>query len=721
MAIEDFGKKIGGARKDVWSKRGLMSDDLVEMNSAELDKHVKKDNIWKRPDYQAFVDSGIDKRVVWFYKVMRDATPVRPVLTYVESEAGDDVKREKVARYVDFVGELRDAVMACKTIDDIQMFHDEFFIEQGYFTYVGSRTVDIKEGYRGIVDSKLINAAHVSDYTLQKYERDIAKKEFCYSEDDKKNKLRQTLLNQINIVEVNSDNVKIGRDYRGRVEVAIRLNSYSTRFLHFDNENEIDWKDGTYLMLQNGTVLAKNIEKHDDIVELRDLLIERYVSEQFQKADDKKTQKKTTKKRKGKFVPEQLKGVERVGDKIRYGQDVNGDDYLNTFGFKGGEFGNYMNENDRRVSMNMGYEALIDMCRALNIAPSDVSLNGRLSIAFGARGIGGSGAAAHYEPEREVINLTKMNGAGSLAHEWAHAMDDIIGKELGLGRFMSESIYKKECLDNMKTLVNDMKNQEAKNGEIDKERQKHVDKRSRELKICINSYFNEDTMSEEQIQTKNELIETMIRNAKDDKNKANAYYFDERLGHNEIQSLSELHKVVTGRVINRENRKNIAAYQYYLGVDMDTLGKTKTIDTQFYADSKEFDKHYSKSNNGYWSSTVEMFARAFSCYVTDKVAEMQGKNDYLSGHSDVYAMTLDDKTIYAYPRDKERQLINECFDKLIDVMKEKGIMHDFEFKNPFEKMKEKPRLDDIIRGAKEVKLKEDKGRKDGQLAFDFDL
>ena len=29
---EDFGEKIGGAKKDLWSVRGLYTDDLDEMN-----------------------------------------------------------------------------------------------------------------------------------------------------------------------------------------------------------------------------------------------------------------------------------------------------------------------------------------------------------------------------------------------------------------------------------------------------------------------------------------------------------------------------------------------------------------------------------------------------------------------------------------------------------------------------------------------------------------
>lgn len=50
--IEDFGNKIGGARKDLWKLRGLIVDDLEEMNDAEKAKYIKKDNVWQKPDYQ---------------------------------------------------------------------------------------------------------------------------------------------------------------------------------------------------------------------------------------------------------------------------------------------------------------------------------------------------------------------------------------------------------------------------------------------------------------------------------------------------------------------------------------------------------------------------------------------------------------------------------------------------------------------------------------------
>ena len=39
--INDFGKKIGGARKDTWKGRGLSLSDLCEMTAEEKKVFVK--------------------------------------------------------------------------------------------------------------------------------------------------------------------------------------------------------------------------------------------------------------------------------------------------------------------------------------------------------------------------------------------------------------------------------------------------------------------------------------------------------------------------------------------------------------------------------------------------------------------------------------------------------------------------------------------------------
>ena len=51
--IEDFGEKIGGAKKDLWKTRALGLADLDILNVREYEEHVRKDNIWPVPDYAA--------------------------------------------------------------------------------------------------------------------------------------------------------------------------------------------------------------------------------------------------------------------------------------------------------------------------------------------------------------------------------------------------------------------------------------------------------------------------------------------------------------------------------------------------------------------------------------------------------------------------------------------------------------------------------------------
>jgi hypothetical protein len=63
-----------------------------------------------------------------------------------------------------------------------------------------------------------------------------------------------------------------------------------------------------------------------------------------------------------------------------------------------------------------------------------------LPAAFSRCGSGGvHPAAAHYEPDNVVINLTKKEGAGSLGHEWWHALDNYFAKQrkVNRGSFMT--------------------------------------------------------------------------------------------------------------------------------------------------------------------------------------------------------------------------------------------------------------------------------------------
>ena len=116
----------------------------------------------------------------------------------------------------------------------------------------------------------------------------------------------------------------------------------------------------------------------------------------------------------------------RVGTDWRNGADVTAERFRQEFGFRGVEFGNYVTQKERQRLLNECFDALHDMAEILGVSPRALSLNGQLGFAIGARG--GAGAKAHYEPGKNVINLTKKNGWGAIAHEWWHAMDYYFGR-----------------------------------------------------------------------------------------------------------------------------------------------------------------------------------------------------------------------------------------------------------------------------------------------------
>lgn len=132
------------------------------------------------------------------------------------------------------------------------------------------------------------------------------------------------------------------------------------------------------------------------------------------------------------FANERERGIaiaERVAATLEPEQNVTPEKFSDAFGFRGVQFGNYVEGPRRQSDLNRAYDSLMDMADVLKVPAKALSLNGRLGLAFGARGKGGkNAAAAHYEPGQVAINLTKSNGAGSLAHEWFHALDNYFGQ-----------------------------------------------------------------------------------------------------------------------------------------------------------------------------------------------------------------------------------------------------------------------------------------------------
>ena len=609
---EDFGEKIGGAKKDLWKDRGLYVDDLSGMNEREAEKFVKKDNVWKKPDYQAMLDEGVPLGVVYFIKKARDGLSASP-----QYYRRDDTPEKRLARqkeYIQTVRELQSVISEVRTVEDAVKVYDRFFLENGYLEQVqgwgsGIHYRATEKGRENpVITNKLSNALMVrsAEYFERNFTQKARKEQFGVSKDQ-----------------------KVPKGY------AIHFNDGKNTY-----SRNNDWKAGTYYVTKGYSILQTNFESREAALKwVQDFVRQR------------------SKGGKVRFTPPQLEHVKRTGPDYRSGQEITGQHYLETFGFRGGEFGNWMNQNDRQASLNMGFEALKDLASALQISDKDIAYQGTLAIAFGARGSGN--AAAHYEPLRKVINLTKMHGAGSLAHEWWHGFDDYLGAQMGAKGFLSEQprLYPlfQKLIDTMKYKP-ETPEQAAKRTEAQSERTRKNAASWLDSAVLgsLKRYGNE-----EQMETYAVLREAFLSGET-----------------GSVERISAFKKAVTGRVIPKSERERLELFERMLhGIQEQEAPQIGRTETDYYRNSVRMGKECEK-DGGYWDSNVEMTARAFACYIKDKLPY---QSDYLAGHADC-AVTLvagkDGKmeVLKAYPEGEERKAINAVFDEIMAELKREQIL-----------------------------------------------
>lgn len=339
---EDFGEKIGGARKDLYHK-ALDPSDLEGVPDGELVALATKDHVWPRPDYREMVAGGATKVLAWYVKRVRDALPTRVAEEHMRSSLDETGSAKRACEeYVALVSKVRDAAMACETLDDVRGMG-------GTLRRLGFVRPGATYGW--------VAAEGAQWYPVNRIARALG--EF----------------------------------------------------------NDLG-SDGWFM-----NRLAREAARHDSLLTPR----------------EEGKQRPAARRQRSRLQLGLVTMRPRVGpDSGRRGH-VSGSELMERFGLRGGEFGNWLTNSECIDSLDMCWDAFSDLAVALDIADEDIALGGALGIAFGARGQGGNGALAHYEPGRMVINITRERGAGSLAHEWFHFLDDAVGRAAGQGPLMASA------------------------------------------------------------------------------------------------------------------------------------------------------------------------------------------------------------------------------------------------------------------------------------------
>ncbi len=411
----------------------------------------------------------------------------------------------------------------------------------------------------------------------------------------------------------------------------------------------------------------------------------------------------------------------RTGVARRTG-DVEGKDFMETFGFRGVEFGNWNNQAERQEVMNAAYDGLMDLAEVMQIPAKAIGLNGDLALAFGARGQGLSSAVAHYERSRAVINLTKMNGAGALAHEWLHALDHYFGRQdgkassdwrvgadgtktfdiQGAENDMASGGFKRvnsgvrqELRDAYKSVMETMFSKAEKYVEDTAKADQFVAKSREDVARRLDAlrkdlseqkdvrYYkrNNKPASAEQL-AEFDTVAKQIMNGESleigmFKVEGSRSATGSRWSTEALEKLSAIYKAVRGRSgfgsgdqsgVMDSLRGDMTRYSQRLKMLAEAQAgdeKTKRVPTEFAMSAKELDQGRGED---YWTTPHEMAARAFQGYVEDKIAAQGARSPFLNYAPENAGILTPWGAKRPYPYGKERQAINEAFDKFVEVL-----------------------------------------------------
>ncbi|WP_209124497.1 LPD1 domain-containing protein [Alkalihalobacillus sp. BA299] len=328
------------------------------------------------------------------------------------------------------------------------------------------------------------------------------------------------------------------------------------------------------------------------------------------------------------------------------------EDMLRIFMFRGIQFGNYVNDDKGLEHIFRCSEAFHDLADILGVSDFDVSLNSDLALAFGARGRGK--ALAHYEPRERVINFTRDKGTlGVTAHEWFHALDNFL--------FSHSHNHKNGhigYLSNLEgiglTIVSDIKN--AMSDLI------------KEIKEGNSLSYLQNENKEGDKWRVSSSFKAMYSKYKGDLTAIMTHYYHEaksRLDYRvkmlSFYSSSDRDKEVQRfeRRMARDLKKSAQALAWYH--EQQTGERVESI--PYPSDKSEFFLQSISLDRGkegkYWSSNVELAARAFEAWVQDKLTEQGRRSDYLvCGTNDSLA----------YPTGEERTKINEKIDVFVEKL-----------------------------------------------------
>lgn len=683
--FKDIGR-VAQTKKEKAAFRLINSKVLTDLEDDAVMAYnmVKKDNVWSPIDVQAQKESGVTSGAAFLKVKIREAVPTRP-------------KDEKGMRksYVLFLESLQNKLDACFNVEDIRNMVDYYRdmpMNEVIATFFNPDYANADEDTKKAIEDSLkqnknlrMSFMYRSSSLVKKIINELMSSRFenmlfrasdaaaiiwneaqqkePISEEKSKELIDALKLREMKFVAANQERIAEYQKADRKQLILIMENEWRIPAMSRALYKQDMEKFRDFIV----TYIENKIRRERMVYAAKILDSEPRANNWswFESAETKEETKKETAAPKEQAINTKapLSYIKRTGGyKI---PEITPAEVVNKFGFAAVNYGQYVDDKWSKEHTKHFLAAISDMAEMINIDIKKANQLGKLKIAFGAKGR--KGHAAAYFPQTKDINLTKSNGDGSVAHEWGHYFDNVIvelDQQRATNQFASEGyspdnelkavfkelfnfIYKGNDLYTPKV---PMKFEAVETTEVptysvwDAQQRRWVSK-SVEIKATIEQTINELDLDDFGVVDEGQLSRQV---------KVFGYII-KQFG---LESYNVPMKLKTSYFFHK------TAYKYFQYVYLDPNVKYKRYVIGAVSRTK------------YWTSAVELFARAWETWILKKLFDADRVSNYLVSDIPMEDVIAEGYQV-PYPAGKELEYIGTFMEKIVEVAKRKYSIGDF--------------------------------------------
>jgi len=652
----------------------------IEMDEVQAFNIVKKDLVWQPIDINAEKENGTTAGGTWLKTKIREAVPTKP-----------DNNKNKRASYVLFLNKLQADLSECYNVKQIEDLGTKY--RKLALADIISYLLDPTYAEKSQEDKNLIDESVKKNYRLAT----------MYGSERLMTQVIEEVFSKrfVNILFNKGDTsyatYKEAKDkepvtQEQSVDLIANLEKRKEMFVSSNRTNQEEYKNYTIEQLKSAmntkwtlSSMSKAVYKEDIekfriwAIDYYERQIKRGVVEYDTKIEAAKpkdndwswtnvTKEKSEKKSsENKLIinkKEPLAYIKRTGG-YKIGE-VSVNELINKFGYKAVNYGNYVDDKWSKQHTKFYLQAMSDLGEMFNINIKELNELGGLAIVFGGKGA--KGHLATYYPQTKDINLTKSNGDGSVGHEYGHYFDNLV---VDLDKKKAEPLLATENLINVenfevRTAFSNIIDFFKKGNPLYTPKMK-VRFFAQPADTAPTIPFLKDRYWQKKpIDFKPTIEETLEQCAE-------ILVFDDNLYQSQIR--------VIGYIINHfdlseyEVEIKLKTSMFYQKSSYNIFSYCYKRPAKYNPNRIEIVKAGDKRTL-YWTTSAEMFARAWETILLKKILDKNRRSDYLVSGIDLTDLKVEGFQ-NPYPSGSELDYLETLYDKLIIAVKKAFNLSDF--------------------------------------------